>query len=218
MSRHRAPICRALHVAASTLLCLAPCAIAQSQAVAQNGEARASKAFEQARQQGPLALYAFLHDMPKGADLHTHLAGAVYAESFIREAAEDNLCVKPKSLTFYKTTATTRSLPPQPVCGEEGERAADALTNQQLYDQLIDVFSMRTFVPTTEESGHDHFFASFDHFLAVEDPKHVGEWVDELASRAAAQNEQYLEIMHTPNFAPAAALAEGLGPIDMQTD
>ena len=220
MSRRLAPICRALHAAAATLLlCVAPAALAQPQAVAQNGEARASRAFEEARRQGPLALYAFLHDMPKGADLHTHLAGAVYAESFIRQAAEDNLCVNSKSFTLYKTTATTRSLPPQPVCGEEGERASDALTHQHLYDQLIDVFSMRTFVPTTEESGHDHFFASFDHFLAVEDPKHVGEWVDELASRAAAQNEQYLEIMSTPNFRPAtAALAENLGPIDLQTD
>ena len=73
---------------------------------------------ERARHQGPLALYTFLHDMPKGADLHTHLAGAVYAESFIREAAEDNLCVKAKTLALYKTAATTRSLPPQPVCGE----------------------------------------------------------------------------------------------------
>jgi adenosine deaminase len=198
---------------------LAPAAIAQPQAVAQNGEARAAEAFEDARQQGPLTLYAFLHDMPKGADLHTHLAGAVYAESFIREAAEDNLCVNLKTLFLYKTMATTRSLPPQPVCGEEGERAANALTNQKLYDQLIDIFSVRTFVPTTEESGHDHFFASFDHFEAVEDPKYVGEWVDELANRAAAQNEQYLEIMNTPNFRPAtAALAADLGPIDLQTD
>jgi hypothetical protein len=39
-----------------------------------------------------------------------------------------------------------RSLLPQTVCGEGGERA-DALTNQKLYDLLIDVFSMRTFVP-----------------------------------------------------------------------
>jgi adenosine deaminase len=220
MPRRRVPICRALHVAASALLvCVASGALAQPQASAQNGEARAARAFEQARQQGPLALYVFLHDMPKGADLHSHLAGAVYAESFIRQAAEDNLCVKSDTLTLYKTTATTRSVPPQPVCGEEGERAADALTNQKLYDQLIDVFSMRTFVPTTGESGHDHFFASFDHFLAVEDPEHVGEWVDELASRAAAQNEQYLEIMNTPNFRPAtAALAGNLGPIDLQTD
>jgi adenosine deaminase len=220
MSRHRAPICRALYVFATPLLlCLAPAAIAQPQAVVQNSESNAAQAFEQARHQGPLALYAFLHDMPKGADLHTHLAGAVYAESFLRAAAKDNLCFNSKTLTLYKTAATTRSLPPQPVCGEEGQPAADALTNQKLYDQLIDVFSMRTFVPTTEESGHDHFFASFDHFLAVEDPKHLGEWVDELASRGASQNEQYLEIMNTPNFRPAvAALAENLGPIDMQTD
>ena len=148
--------------------------MAQSQTAVHNGEARAAQAFERARHQGPLALYAFLHDMPKGADLHTHLAGAVYAESFIREAVEDNLCVKSKTLTLYKTSATTRSLPPQPVCGDEGERAADALTNQRLYDQLIDVFSMRTFVPTTEESGHDHFFASFDHFLSCGGPQAPG--------------------------------------------
>ncbi len=204
---------------AALLVCLAPSAFSQPRPVAKNDETRAAQAFEHARQQGPLALYAFFHDMPKGADLHTHLAGAVYAETFIREAAEDNLCVNSKTLVLYKTMAMTRSLPPQPVCGEEGEAVAHALTNQKLYDQLINVFSMRTFVPTTEESGHDHFFASFDHFLTVEDPKHTGEWVDELASRAAAQNEQYLEIMNTPNFRPAtAALAEGLGPIDMQTD
>ena len=178
------PCCRAtIHLAAATLLvCLAPAALGQPQAAAPSGETRAARALEHARQQGPLALYAFFHDMPKGADLHTHLAGAVYAESFIREAAEDNLCINSKTLVLYKTTAMTRSLPPQPVCGEEGEPATDALTNQKLYDQLINIFSMRTFVPTTEESGHDHFFASFNHFQAAEDPRHLGEWVDELAS------------------------------------
>jgi adenosine deaminase len=217
MDEWRRELCHV--VGAVLLVCLAPGAFAQPQAVAQNSEARAARAFEDARRQGPLALYAFMRDMPKGADLHTHLAGAVYAESFIAQAVENNLCVNSKTLALYKTMAMTRSLPPQPVCGEEGERAADVLTNQKLYDQLIDIFSMRTFVPTTGDSGHDHFFATFDHFQAVEDPKLVGEWVDELASRAARQNEQYLEIMHTPNFRPAAAaLAENLGPIDMNTD
>jgi adenosine deaminase len=207
--------------ASALLLCLLPGALAQPQAVAPNGEVRAARAFEHARQQGPLALYTFLHDMPKGSDLHTHLAGAVYAETFIREAVEANLCVQSKTLTLYKykTTATTRGLPPQPVCGDEGEPVANALTNQKLYDQLIDAFSMRTFIPVTGESGHDHFFASFDRFLAVEGSKYVGEWVDELASRAAGQNEQYLEIMNTPNFLPAtAALSQNLGPIDLQAD
>jgi adenosine deaminase len=208
-----------MRLAVSTLLfCLLAPALAQPKPATQNGETRAARALEQARQQGSLALYAFFEYMPKGADLHTHLAGAVYAETFIREAASDNLCVNSKTLVFSKPNGTTRSLPPQPVCGEEGEPAANALSNQKLYDQLVDAFSMRTFVPTTIESGHDHFFASFDNFEAVEDASHVGEWVDELASRAAAQNEQYLEIMHTPNFAPALALAGSVGPIDMQTD
>ena len=127
------------------LFCLTPAAIAQPQAATQNGETRAARALDQARQQGPLALYVFFHDMPKGTDLHTHLAGAVYAETFIREAAEDNLCVNTRTLVLYKTAAMTRSMPPQPVCGEEGVPAANALTDQKLYDLLIDTFSMRTF-------------------------------------------------------------------------
>jgi adenosine deaminase len=212
MFRSRILVC----LASSTLLfSLAPLTLAQRS----GSEARTSQALEQARHRGSPALYAFFHDMPKAADLHTHLVGAVYAETFLRVAAEDNLCVNSKTLTLYKTEALTRSLPPQPVCGEQGVPASKALSDQQLYDQLIDTFSMRTFVPITGESGHDHFFASFDHFFAVESPNRVGDWVDELARRAAEQNEQYLEIMNTPHFRPATeALAGILGPIDEHTD
>jgi adenosine deaminase len=203
-----------IRVAMSTLLlCLLPSALAQPQAAAPSGETRAARAFDQARKQGHATLYAFLHDMPKGADLHIHLLGAVYAESFIREAAKQNFCVSRESPTLYKPAAT-----PQPVCGEQGQPAADALSNQKLYDQLINIFSVRTLVPTTGDSGHDHFFAAFDHFDALAGRGLVGEWVDEVANRAAAQNEQYLEIMHPPNFSAATALVENVGPIDMQTD
>ena len=41
----------------------------------------------------PLLLEAFLREMPKGGDLHNHLSGAVYAESYLKWAAEDNLCL-----------------------------------------------------------------------------------------------------------------------------
>jgi adenosine deaminase len=41
--------------------------------------------------------------------------------------------------------------------------------------------------------------------------RHTGEWVDEVASRSAAQNQQYLELMHTPNFKHAAQIAHELG-------
>ncbi len=48
----------------------------------------------------PLLLEAFLREMPKGGDLHNHLSGAIYAESYIRWAAEDKLCLVTATLTL----------------------------------------------------------------------------------------------------------------------
>jgi adenosine deaminase len=176
-----------------------------SPSTSSNREERASRALEAARN-NPLELRAFLVRMPKGADLHVHLSGAVYAESFIRAAAEDNLCVDSASLSFVKATAMTMSEPPKPVCGEGKVPAASAFSNQHLYDALINSFSMRSFVPYAGVSGHDHFFDSFAKFGGT-DKRHVGEWVEEVSTRAARQNEQYMELMHTPKCPRATALA-----------
>jgi adenosine deaminase len=75
---------------------------------------------------------------------------------------------------------------------------------------LVDAFSMRGFVPTAGVSGHDQFFATFDRFSGI-DKSHTGEWLDEVATRAAAQNEQYLEVMQTPSFFELAPLWNKLG-------
>jgi adenosine deaminase len=168
-------------------------------------EQRAIRAFNSVKQ-SPLELNAFLTHMPKGADLHTHLSGAVYAETFIKDAAADILCVDPKTMSFFKPKATTRSLPPQPVCGEGNVRAEEAFKDQKLYDALVDSFSMRSFVPSAGTSGHDQFFATFNRFNGI-DKSHTGEWLDEVATRAASQNEQYLEIMETPVFTDVAKIS-----------
>ena len=146
----------------------------------------------------PLALRAFLWKMPKGGDLHVHLSGAVYAESFIRAAAEDNLCVDTSTNAFSKP----ESVSPNLVCGKDvlgndQVPAAQAFGNQHLYDALVNSFSMRNFVPSAGVSGHDHFFDTFGKFSGT-DVRHIGEYLDEVATRAAAQNEQYLEVMATP--------------------
>ena len=197
-----------------SLLCASPCVAQKSATETTSGagthtDRAVDRAFEAARKEGPLALRTFLVGMPKGADLHTHLAGAVYAESWIRAAAEDGLCVDTKSLTFLK--------PPPDGCPHTlGQITATELlahasdsADQAIYDKLVDAFSMRSFVPYASWSGHDQFFSTFDHFRGTED-KHTGEWLDELATRAAAQNEQYLEIMDTPAFGHAASLAARL--------
>ncbi len=168
-------------------------------------EQHAIRAFEAARL-SPLELNAFLTRMPKGGDLHMHLSGAVYAETFIKDAAADGLCVNPNEHSFFKPAATTRSLPPQPVCGEGNVRADSAFKDQKLYDALVDSFSMRSFVPSAGVSGHDQFFATFSRFDAVS-KSHLGEWLHEVATRAAAQNEQYLEVMQTPLYANVVQLS-----------
>jgi len=162
-------------------------------------EARAARAYEAAAQAGPPALRAFLAAFPKGADLHVHLSGAVYAESFIRDAGEDGLCVDPAALRFAKPPCTAPLVP-----------AAQVTANQDLYDRLVNAFSMRSFVPTPGFSGHDQFFATFARFGGL-DKRHTGEWIDEVASRAAAQNQQYLELMQTPPFGHAAQIAHEIG-------
>jgi len=184
-----------------------------------SGEARAAAAMEQAKRDGPLALDAFLRSMPKGADLHMHLSGAVYAETFIRDAADDFLCVNNTTFAFVKpeTVAHTRNgtLPDyvQPICNDGSRPAADAFKDQSLYDGMVDAYSMRSFVASSGNSGHDHFFATFGKFGGT-DPSHMGEWLDEVASRAAAQNEQYLEIMQTPPSDHAKAAAQHVGWLD----
>src|ERR1035438_2575355 len=70
-------------------------------------EARAAHAYENAVKAGPLALHAFLDQFPKGADLHVHLSGAVYAETFIKDAGIDGLCINPKALSFEKPPCGT---------------------------------------------------------------------------------------------------------------
>jgi adenosine deaminase len=176
----------------------------QTPARGAGAEHRATQALDTART-NPLELRAFLRAMPKGADLHYHLSGGVYAESFIRAGAEDGLCVDLARTAFVKPAAVASE--PQGASCEKGTvSAASAFANQHLYDALIDSFSMRSFVPHDGVSGHDHFFDSFGKFDGVS-PRHKAEWLDEAAIRAAAQNEQYLELMETPDFSHAAKLA-----------
>ena len=165
-------------------------------------EKRASLSIDSVRA-SPVELRSLLLKMPKGSDLHNHLYGAIYAESWIRDAAQDQMCFDPAALGGNEAVF---SLPdnnsPQP-CSNGKISAADIFKDQHLYDELIDAFSMRGFLPSTGVTGHDHFFRAFGKFNGVSE-KHLGRWLDEIATRADRQNEQYLEIMHTPGFAASA--------------
>ena len=189
---------------------LAPLALAAalapnlvSHAQSSSPEARAARAYQAALSKGAPALRAFLAEFPKGADLHVHLSGAVYAETFIRDAAQDGVCIDTVALAFAKPPCGDKQIPATDLTGQISS------ANQTLYDKLIDSFSMRSFVPTSGWSGHDQFFATFGRYGGLKD--HTAEWVDEIASRAAAQNQQYLELITSPTWSHARQLATSIG-------
>ena len=162
-------------------------------------EQKAARYLESVRNQ-PLLLHAFLQQMPKGGDLHNHLSGAVYAESFIKWAAQDGLCVNTSSLALVQPPCDAAAFKPP---------AGAALEDPLLYGRLLDAFSMRQFHPGPE-SGHDHFFATFGKFGAASEA-HTAEMLAEVRSRAAAGHLQYLELMFNPDGGAAGRLGAQLG-------
>jgi len=166
-------------------------------------EDRTSEYLDSVRTQPSLAL-AFLREMPKGGDLHNHLSGGIYAERWIDFAAEDGFCVD-------RTTSILLTPPCEATCERYTNKPAVrcAYTDHVLYNSIVDAWSMRNWNPG-EESGHDHFFATFDKFLLAS-ITHAGDEIGEAAAQAAADHLQFLELMHTADGDDAARLGSKIG-------
>ncbi len=163
-------------------------------------EQRAARYMESVRADTP-QLTAFLREMPKGGDLHNHLSGSIYAESFIQWAMEADQCVNLQSLYLAK-----------PPCNESAGTVPvkRASADPTLYRRMIDAWSMRNW-ETSGQSGHDHFFDSFAKFGIAGDNR-TGDMLAEVAVRAAENHEQYQELMFNP--ANPAAVAQQVGWMD----
>lgn len=146
----------------------------------------------------PPQLLAFLLQMPKGADLHNHLSGAIYAESYIQWAADSGDCIN--------TTTMYASLPP---CTTGQVPIANSLTSGTLYRQIIDAWSMRNW-QLSGQSGHDHFFDTFGKF-GVATYNESGRMLAEAVARAARGHVLYLELMLTPDGTSTGVLSSQIG-------
>jgi adenosine deaminase len=167
-----------------------PTATAQPAAPAASRERAVTRHFGRIRHEPP-ALRAFLRAMPKGADLHLHLGGAIYAETLIAWAAEQALCIDTDRVRYVAgpCDATKRTRP-----------AADALADPLLYRQMIDALSVRNW-ESARGPGHDAFFDTFSRFSLVlrevnePSPAIAGRSLAEVAHRAALQHVLHLEPM-----------------------
>ena len=151
----------------------------------------------------PAALRPFLAAFPKGGDIHSHLSGAVYAESLLAWAAEDGRCGNPE--VGYLSLA----LPSGACDASKGDVAVAALLNNATTsNRLINALSTRNY-RLGRLSGHGQFFSSFDRFGPATLTRR-GDMLAEVADRAARQNIVYLELMQSPGMAQARALGAKL--------
>jgi hypothetical protein len=149
----------------------------------------------------PVRALMFLREMPKGGDLHSHLSGAIYAETYIRWAAEDNLCVQTSAVMFTRPPCDT-------VAGVWP--ASRARIDDGLHDLVVDALSMRNW-HASRNSGHSQFFDSFERFRLVAGRNRMGDMLGEVTSRAAAGRVSYLELMTTPEAGGTSAVAQRVG-------
>lgn len=185
-----------------TLVVLLSCALTLSAQTTQRASAqRASTYFESIRKSPPKQM-AFLLKMPKGADLHNHLSGAIYAERYIEWAAEKGLCVNNRTMAL--------SVPASPSkCDSEQSPATTALTNSVLYRQMVDAWSMRNW-QLSGQSGHDHFFDAFGRFGAAT-YNNSGRMLAEAVKSAARGKASYVELMLTPDGTPTGVASSQIG-------
>jgi adenosine deaminase len=129
----------------------------------------------------PNVLYAFFKEMPKGGELHYHLAGGAYPEELLSQGKK--YCIDPQTYTVFAKIDCPLAV-------------SSVYQNQALYDGIIRAWSLKDFIPG-KESSEDHFFATFFKFIFL-----VGEVQAELLAdvikRAAEQNELYLEVLMLP--------------------
>jgi len=135
--------------------------------------------------------------MPKGGDLHTHLSGAIYAETLVNWAAETKKCV---DTTNFELSDNCKP-------GQVRLDADLSKNDPVLYRHMIDAWSVRNW-ERSGKTGHDQVFGTFVKFGLVTD--RLGEMLAEIRSRAASGHVSYLEVMLNPDRGVSKELGEGL--------
>ncbi|MGK2911598.1 MAG: adenosine deaminase family protein [Sphingobium sp.] len=175
---------------------------------ATSGEARTA-AYLDTIADSPPRLRMFLQKMPKGGDLHNHNGGAIYAEDFLRWAADGRLCIATD--TFHIVAPPCNAPDRVPAAGLE--------RNYPLYSQVIDALSTRGFetgVGDPKVSGYDRFFATFDAFWTAA-PGNEGKALAATRQQAAADHVTYVELGNgSRQVADLVTKVHGIDPTDFE--
>lgn len=141
------------------------------------------------------ALRKFFTAMPKGGDVHNHLTGSAYAETYFELAVKHGMYVDMETGKLYKEKPEK----PETI---QLSKEMDDLHNHRM--TLIDKWSIRNFQPYKYPLGPDeYFFGTFGLLSALtSDTNDLAHLMHELKVRAVKENVQYLEVIGTSPSVP----------------
>ncbi len=132
----------------------------------------------------PHEMKTFLEHLPKGADLHCHVSGAVPTESMINLALSDKFCIDQAFNLHPMVNGKCQSgIATQTFFMDENHRK-----------QAIAAWSMQSFHASAAEDAKTHFFKTFPKFDVLA-KRHWPELIANVADEASRQNIEYLELM-----------------------
>lgn len=132
----------------------------------------------------PDKLYTFFKEMPKGGELHYHFTGSSYPEELIDIAAHSNLYLHPKSYTISQQKY------PNSI------HIKNFFKSTENFEAIIRAWSMKNLI-ANYKSRHDHFFNIFPKITPIYNI-YYKELLAKMLTRAANQNEMYMEIILNP--------------------
>lgn len=145
-------------------------------------------------------LTAFISQMPKGADLHNHYSGSIYAESYVDWLTEAGYCVNPQTLQTFAGKSG---------CPQDYSKLADLKSNSPSYyetirNNLIRYWSAKDYDQIHTLSREDQFFTAFGKFGAASGMNY-DKGLAELKDRAKKENVSYIELMFSSIWMPDSA-------------
>ncbi|RJG11657.1 adenosine deaminase [Massilia cavernae] len=152
-------------------------------------------------------LTLFFTQMPKGADLHHHYSGSIYAEQYLEWIDKQGWCVdrntyqiesKPEKLALVRMAA-----PETRTC----MTGAEIVANDNVYRELLQRWSAKDFYNhgAVQPPPDQRFFQTFIYFGSVSNTN-FNEGLLTLKKRAIDENVSYIETMF--KSAPAADNAD----------
>ena len=141
-------------------------------------------------------LTLFFTQMPKGADLHHHYSGALYAETYVDWLDKQGACVDKTSYRIVTDKAVVAAERARPAAERTCLGTAEVIADDHIYRELLQRWSSKDFDNhgALQAPPDRQFFQTFLYFGPVSNANY-NEGLLEIKRRAVLEHVGYIETM-----------------------